>query len=287
MNSFGPLVSTDWLSENLGQKDLKIIDGSWRMPGQGEAIDKYRKQHIPGAVFFDIDAISDYSTDLPHMLPPSKQFEAAVGALGISDKDNIVVYDEKGLFSAARVWWTFRAMGHENIAVLDGGLPKWTREGHPLTADAINISPVNYNAVPIPKLSASHADVRKAINAKSACIIDARPAERFEGHAPEPRPGLRSGHMPGAVNIPHDRLLTETGVFRTPDEIRDIFANAGVESQKPVITSCGSGVTASILALALELIGCGAYAVYDGSWAEWGDERNDSATFPVVSDAKK
>lgn len=280
--TFGPLVTTEWLQENLERNDVKIIDGSWRMPGQGDAIESYRAQHIPGAVFFDIDAIADKSTNLPHMLPPAKEFEAAVGALGVGSDDHIVVYDENGVFSAARVWWTFRAMGHENVAVMDGGLPKWLREKRPVTADQTVIVPATYNAKPVPALCVSHEDIRRIIENKSAVIADARPADRFEGRAPEPRAGLRSGHMPGAKNIPYDRVLTENGELKAPEAIRKIFMTAGIDENARIVATCGSGVTAALLSLALEVAGLQDYAVYDGSWSEWGDEQHDSAAYPVV-----
>ncbi len=284
MSTFGPLVTTDWLADDLGRASLKLIDGSWRMPGMGAAIDNYHAQHISGAVFFDIDAIADKTTDLPHMLPTPEQFAAAVGDMGISENDDIVVYDEKGVFSAARVWWTFRAMGHPNVAVLDGGLPKWLSEHRPVTAGETILTPTKYHPRPAFALVASAGDVQQALKNVGATVADARPADRFAGQTPEPRPGLRSGHMPGAVNIPYDRLLTPSGVMRRAVDIRQIFEEAGVNSGARVITSCGSGVTAAILSLALEVIGARNHAVYDGSWADWGDETHDSAVYPVVVD---
>lgn len=280
--TFGPLVTTKWLQENLERNDVKIIDGSWRMPGQGDAIESYRAQHIPCAVFFDIDAIADKSTNLPHMLPPANEFEAAAGALGVGSDNHIVVYDQNGVFSAARVWWTFRAMGHENVAVMDGGLPKWLREKRPVTADQTVIVPATYSAKPVPALWVTHEDIRRIIESKSAVIADARPADRFEGRAPEPRAGLRSGHMPGAKNIPYDRVLTENGELKAPEAIRKIFMDAGIDETARIVTTCGSGVTAALLSLALEVAGLRDYAVYDGSWSEWGDEQHDSAAYPVV-----
>ncbi len=285
MMTFGPLVSTEWLADYLGASDLKIIDGSWRMPGAGDARDNYDAQHIPGAVFFDIDAIADKSTDLPHMLPPASQFEEAAGALGIAAHDRVVVYDEKGIFSAARVWWTFSAMGHETVAVLDGGLPKWLREGRPVTRDpAIPVRTI-YNARPQPELCAVADDVRAAL-AEGVRVLDARPAERFIGAVGEPRPGLRSGHMPGAANVPFTSLLTPDGALKSTADLTRIFAESGVNPGSRVITSCGSGVTAAVLSLALEVIGARRHALYDGSWAEWGKEENDDDLFPVVVDAE-
>lgn len=283
--SFGPLVSTDWLGQNLDAADLKIIDGSWRMPGNGAAIESYAKHHIPHAVFFDIDAIADQITDLPHMLPSPAQFEMAMGALGIRETDRVVVYDEKGIFSAARVWWSLRAMGHTTVAVLDGGLPVWLREGRPVTDAQTVITPATYRAAPLPARCVASGDVRRALADQRAIIVDARPADRFDGTAPEPRAGLRSGHMPGARNLPFPQLLTEDGKFRSPAEIRRLFESSGVDLSQPIITSCGSGVTAAILSLALEIIGKHDHAVYDGSWADWGDERHDDATYPVATNS--
>ena len=283
--SFGPLVSTDWLGQNLDAADLKIIDGSWRMPGNGAAIESYAKHHIPHAVFFDIDAIADQNTDLPHMLPSPAQFEMAMGAFGIRETDRVVVYDEKGIFSAARVWWTLLAMGHATVAVLDGGLPAWLRDGRPVTTEHTVIRPTTYRAAPVPARCAASDDVRRALADRSASIVDARPADRFDGTAPEPRAGLRSGHMPGARNLPFPQLLTEDGKYRSAAEIRHLFESSGVDLSQPIITSCGSGVTAAILSLALEVIGKHDHAVYDGSWADWGDERHDDATYPVATNS--
>ena len=281
MSKFGPLVSTDWLAEHLDAPTVKIIDGSWRMPGASAAIEDYDRAHIPGAAFFDLDQIADTNTKLPHMLPPQKVFEQAVGGMGITNDDDVIIYDEKGIFSAARVWWTFRAMGHERVAVLDGGLPKWRAESRPVTADKPQPLSVTYAAAPDPALCRSANDVRKTLASKDCDIIDARPATRFAGEAPEPRAGLRSGHMPGSFNVPFPALMTEAGTLRRTAEIRRIFSDAGVDLSRPIITSCGSGVTAAVLSLALDVTGCNQHGLYDGSWAEWGDEDNDEAAFPV------
>lgn len=281
--TFGPLVSTQWLADRLGDKDLKIIDGSWRMPGNGNAIDNYNAQHLPGAVFFDIDEIADKSTSLPHMLPSPEDFEAAVGAMGISDKDRVVVYDEKGIQSAARVWWTFLAMGHKNAAVLDGGLPKWMKEGRPVTADKTVPVRTAYHAAPKPELAADAADVRAALSG-GAAVLDARSPGRFAGKEAEPRAGLRPGRMPGATNLPFGLVLSENGTLRPPHELHRLFDEAGIGPETRIITSCGSGVTAAVLFLALTAAGFAGAAVYDGSWSEWGDERHDDALFPVVAD---
>lgn len=285
MTAFGPLVSTQWLGEHLGEARLKVIDGSWRMPGQGSAQDDYGRRHIPGAVFFDIDAVSDTGSPLPHMLPPQAVFEHAAGALGVSDKDRVVVYDDQGLFSAARVWWTFRAMGHAEVAVLNGGLPKWLAEERPTTADAPAIASVVYEAAPVQALRRTAGQVRAALSEKSASVVDARPAARFSGAAPEPRAGLRSGRMPGAINVPFSALIDEGGALHAPAAVRAVFETAGADLSLPVITTCGSGVTAAVLSLALEAAGHYNHGLYDGSWTEWGDERHDDKDWPVVAGA--
>ena len=285
MTAFGPLVSTQWLAEHLGEARVKVIDGSWRMPGQGSAQDDYGRRHIPGAVFFDIDAVSDTESPLPHMLPPQALFERAAGALGVSDKDRVVVYDDQGLFSAARVWWTFRAMGHAEVAVLNGGLPKWLAEERPTTAGSPAIASAVYEAAPVQALRRTAGEVRAALSDKSASVIDARPAARFSGAAPEPRAGLRSGHMPGAVNVPFSSLIDEGSALHAPAAVRAVFETAGADLSLPVITTCGSGVTAAVLSLALEAAGHYNHGLYDGSWAEWGDERHDDKDWPVVAGA--
>ena len=264
------LTSTAWLADHLHDRNLAIVDASSVPPGQqGDAHADYRQGHIPRAVFFDINAIADHSTELPHMLPGPAQFSEAAGTLGISETDTIVVYDSAGLYSAARVWWTFRIFGAKNVFILDGGLPKWKAEGRPLEkGDAARpakkfLAEMNVDAV------AMLADVRMALTDDSVQIVDARPAERFSGKAAEPRPGLRSGHMPGSFNVPYARLL-DNGRLATRDRIESAFKEAGVDLDKPIITSCGSGVTAAILTFALDAIGKEAKRLYDGSWAEWG-----------------
>lgn len=283
--TFGPLVSTQWLAEHLGEKDVKIVDGSWRMPGQGAAVDNYHEQHIPGAVFFDIDAIADRQTDLPHMLPSPEAFADAVTALGVAETDRVVVYDEKGLFSAARVWWTFRAMGHEKVAVLDGGLPRWLAENRPVTTEKTIPAQTVYTPRPDPALAADADAVRAALSGGDT-VLDARSAERFAGAAPDPRPGVRSGHMPGAKNLPFSSLL-DGDALKPADQLSAIFTDAGIAPETRVITSCGSGVTAAVLSLALEVIGSRAHRLYDGSWSEWGKETHDNDLFPVVADAEE
>jgi len=264
------LVSTEWLAEHLHDRGVVAVDGSYFMPAQKrDAHAEYRNGHIPGAVFFDIEAVSDHSTELPHMLPGPTQFGEVVGALGIGDNDTVVVYDSIGLYSAARVWWTFRIFGAKNVYILDGGLPKWTAEDRSLeTGEAVR-TPKRFHAEMNVGAVAMLADVRMAVTDESAQIVDARSAERFSGKAPEPRPGLRSGHMPGSFNVPFDRVV-ENGSLASRQRIAAAFKDAGVDLDKPIITSCGSGVTAAILTLALESLGKTPKGLYDGSWSEWG-----------------
>ena len=264
------LVTTEWLAEHLRDRNFAVVDGSYALPTlQRDVQAEYRAGHIPGAVFFDIEAISDHSTELPHMLPGTTQFGEAVGALGIGDGDTVVVYDSAGLYSAARVWWTFRIFGARNVLILDGGLPKWTAEGRPLEKGDVKRPPKKFTAEMNVGPVAMLADVRMALTSEGAQVVDARSAERFSGKAPEPRPGLRSGHMPGSLNVPYSRLV-ENGRLLPRERIQAAFVEAGVDLDKPIITTCGSGLTAAILTLALELIGREPKGLYDGSWAEWG-----------------
>jgi len=281
MSEFGPLVSAQWLAANLKKPDVKIIDGSWRMPGKPPARADYATRHIESAVFFDIDEIADQRSALPHMLPGASEFETAAGALGVSNEDRVVVYDDQGIFSAARVWWTFRAMGHRSVAVLDGGLPKWLDEGGSVTDAKTTTVQADYQAQQQPHMVCDAGDVRAALAACDAAIVDARPAARFFGEAPEPRQSLRSGHMPGACSTPADALLNSDGTMRPPEEIAALFSAAGADLEMPMITTCGSGVTAAVLCLALETIGHDRHSLYDGSWTEWGDEGNAERDFPV------
>lgn len=280
-----PLVTTDWLGANLDKPDVRVIDASWRMPGNPTAIDEHRQRHIPGAAFFDLDAIADLSSGLPHMLPSPAQFAQAVGAMGVSDADRVAVYDDAGVFSAARVWWTFRAMGHDRVSVLDGGLPKWRREDRPVSAGELTTAIAPYAARRPRPLARAHEDVRAAIDTKSAIVLDARPAARFSGEAAEPRPGLRRGRIPGALNLPHALLLSNDGTMKPPAELRALFAARGAGDETAVIATCGSGVTAAVIALALEVIGAKNVGLYDGSWTEWGHETNDPALFPIAAGA--
>jgi thiosulfate/3-mercaptopyruvate sulfurtransferase len=264
------LVSTDWLAQRLGAEDLVVVDGSYYLPAmKRDAEAEYLAGHIPGAVRFDIEAIADHSIPLPHMLPPPDQFGREVGALGIGDRDTVVVYDGAGMFSSPRVWWTFRVFGADKVFLLEGGLPKWRAEGRPLEPGPVKRAPKSFRARAAPAAVASLADVQGALADHAIQVVDARPADRFRGEAPEPRPGLRSGHMPGAFNVPSTALI-QNGMLLPPERLRQALAAGGVDLDKPIIASCGSGVTAATLWLALDSLGKAPRALYDGSWAEWG-----------------
>jgi thiosulfate/3-mercaptopyruvate sulfurtransferase len=265
-----PLVTTDWLADHLADPNLVLIDASWYLPAMGrKGYTEYLASHLPGAVFFGIDEIADKTTTLPHMLPTPADFAASMGQLGIADTDTIVVYDEAGIFSAPRVWWTFKTMGANNIFVLDGGGPKWRAEGRPVEAGASVRAPrtfvTNYRSAAVTDFST----MLELTKTREKAILDARPADRFRGEVPEPRPGLASGHMPGSTSLPASSVVAN-GQMKPAAELAKLFQSAGVDLTKPIVTSCGSGVTASTVALALAIAGAGDVAVYDGSWSEWG-----------------
>ncbi|HEY1752055.1 MAG TPA: 3-mercaptopyruvate sulfurtransferase [Caulobacteraceae bacterium] len=266
----GPLVTTAWLADHLGEAGLVVLDGSWHMPAEGrDAKAEYAAGHIPGAVFFDIDAIADHATDLPHMLPEPHDFATAVRRLGVEPGSTVVVYDTVGVFSAPRVWWEFRAMGHAAVFVLDGGLKTWLAEGRPVEAGWREPVHGEFKAHAAPALVANVERVRAAL-AGAAQVVDARSATRFRGDAPEPRAGLRAGHMPGALNLPWSGVMQGDGRLAPPAQLRAAFEAAGVDLAAPIVTTCGSGISASILALGLAVLGREDVAVYDGSWSEWG-----------------
>jgi len=265
------LVSTGWLADHLGAPDLRILDASWYLPADNrDPRAEYAAAHIPGARFFDLDEISDDQSELPHMAPPVEKFVARMRAMGIGDGHRIVIYDGAGLFSAARVWWLFRLFGTTDVAVLDGGFPKWRAEGRPVDDAAPLLRDRHFTAARNASLVRDVTQVAATVKLGNAQIVDARSPERFRGEAPEPRPGLRSGHIPGARNLPYKNLLNPDGTMKDAAGLRAAFEAAGVDPMKPVITSCGSGVTAAVLSLGLERIGSRNHALYDGSWAEWG-----------------
>lgn len=279
------LVETDWLSEHLNDPHLSIVDASWYLPtmlADGEPRNgraEYEAQHIPAAVYFDIDAISEPDSQLPHTLASPEVFSQMVGELGISDQDTIVVYDGMGLFSAARAWWNFRVMGAKKVVILNGGLPKWKAENRPTESGNSRPNPNKFNASFDPNTVASFEAMNDIVNLASMQIADARPLARFSGEAPEPRAGMRSGHMPGAFSVPFSDLAIN-GQLRSAGELKEVFETAGIDLAKPVVTTCGSGVTAAALTLALETIGHSDHILYDGSWSQWGG-RDDTK---VVTD---
>lgn len=266
------VVSTQWLAERLAAPDIAIIDASWHLPtAKRDARAEFLEERIPGAQFFDIDDISDSNTTLPHMLPSAEKFASAMRKLGIGDGKKVIAYDTQGLFSAARAWWMFRIFGHDDVAVLDGGFPKWKAEGHPIDEDPPGKPQERHFSARFQSMMVrDKGDILNTVKTGKAQIADARSPGRFSGGEPEPRPGVRSGHIPGAGNVHYATLLNSDGTLKSPDEIAKVFASAGVDVGKPVITSCGSGITAAILTLGLTLIGAKDHALYDGSWSEWG-----------------
>lgn len=272
----GPLVTTEWLAAELGKPDLLVFDATKYLPNEpkdGKA--EFQKAHIPGARYFDIDEVADPDTDLPHMVPTPGRFAKLMGAMGVSNDSRIVFYDQKGLASAARGWWLMGLFGHDRAAVLDGGLPKWVKEGRatqdgPSSLPKITTFRPDYRASRLRGVG----DVLRIVTTQTELVLDARAAGRFTGATPEPRPGMRSGHMPGAASLPYTDLLNADGTFRSTADLKARFAAAGVDGSRPVVTSCGSGVTACILTLGLRLAGLPEGAVYDGSWSEWGGRQD-------------
>lgn len=271
MNVPSPLVSTDWLAQHLDDPDVRVADASWYLPqANRDPNAEYAKAHIPGAVFFDIEKLSDETSPLPHTLPPPAEFAARMSELGLGDDDIIVVYDGGGIYSSPRAWWMLKTMGHDKVAVLDGGLPKWRREGRPL--DDVKPRPQPHRFTPSPDYSLvrDFTAVLQSSAGGTEQILDARSAARFAGREAEPRPGVRPGHIPGSLNLHYARLMTEDGTLKNADELRALFQETGLDPSRPVVTTCGSGITACTLLMALHAAGQPNGAVYDGSWSDWG-----------------
>lgn len=271
MSTHSPwIVTPGWLAANLGSPDVVVLDSSFYLgPMNRDADAEYRAGHIPGALRLDISKVSDRSSPLPHMLPTPEAFADTVGLMGISERDTIVCYDGLGLFASPRLWWMFRLFGAKNVFVLGGGMPRWVAEGLPVEQDVMTREPTRFVARKPADIVADAAHVQRVLAEGTAQVVDARPADRFTGQAPEPRPGMRSGHIPGSLNVPHGTLLKDGGLL-PHDQLREKFAAAGVDLEQPIITSCGSGVSAAVVWLALDAIGIAPAGLYDGSWSEWG-----------------
>ena len=266
------LLETDWLAANLDDPSVRIVDASWHLPAAGRSgADEFAAAHIPGAVFWDIDAIADPSSSLPHMMPDEATFESHMNRLGISNDHHVVIYDNVSMMTCARAWWTLRAFGHQRVSLLNGGFVKWQAENRPETADASPVAAGGYKAAFDPAMVKSADDVSANLDSKDAQVLDARSAGRFAGTDPEPRPECRSGHIPGSLNLPFNTLIDpDTATVLPADALAERLADAGIDNDRPVITTCGSGVTACVLALAMHLTGKDDVAIYDGSWTEWG-----------------
>ena len=272
MTTTDPLVSTEWLAEHLKDTNVKLLDATFKLPGiLPLPKDDYLAAHIPGAVYFDVDAVSDHSDPLPHMFPSAEQFGRDVGGLGISNGDTVVIYDSGSWVAAPRVWWMFLSYGHRDVRILNGGLKKWRAEGRPVESGEVKARPGTFKASYDAQRVRSIKEMIANVASRTEQVIDARAADRFEGRAAEPRAGIRSGHIPGALNLPYNNLFdAATGTMKPLDDLRKAFAGAGVDTAKPIVTSCGSGVSAAVLTLALYRLGIENTALYDGSWSEWG-----------------
>ena len=268
-----PLVSTEWLAAHLNDNNVKVLDATFKLPGVLPLPkDDYLAAHIPGAVYFDVDAVSDHSSPLPHMFPSAAQFGRDVGRLGVSNADTVVVYDAGGWVAAPRVWWMFLSYGHSDVRILNGGLKKWRAESRTVDAGEVTAKPAIFNASYDARRVRSIEQMMANVERRAEQVLDARASDRFEGRAPEPRPGIRAGHIPGALNLPYNNLFdAATGTMKPIEELRKAFADAGVDTAKPIVTSCGSGVSAAVLTLALYRLGVEDTALYDGSWSEWGN----------------
>lgn len=283
MSDVPPLVSTEWLAGHLGETGVRVADASWYLPeAKRNALAEFDRRHIPGAVFFDIDAISDHSTNLPHMLPSPAEFASAMRRLGIGDADLVVFYDGAGVYSAPRALWMMRAMGHDRATVLDGGLPKWSRDGYQVEPGAVLPAEVgHFTARFRPELVRTFEQMLENQDSRSEQIVDARSPGRFRGEEVEPRAGVRPGHIPGSVNMHYAKLIKPDGTMQDAAELRKHFEDQRIDVERPIVTSCGSGITAAIVALALEIAGAKRVGLYDGSWSEWGG-RGDA---PVATGA--
>jgi len=281
VNLPGSVVDIFWLKQNLSSPHLRVLDASWCLPNSSRDTEiEFISSHIPGSVYFDIDLISDSNSNLPHMLPTPNKFSECVGSLGISNKDTIVVYDSHGIFSSPRVWWMFRVFGHNKIAVLQGGLPAWQKNNGKLEKGNPNIKPTKFNTNFSPKLLRNADEIKSNIKGGLEQIVDARSNGRFLGEEPEPREGLRSGHIPESINLPYTSLIdSSTGFLLSPSKIFIIAKEIGLDLNRPITTTCGSGISAALLALAFHTVGHKSTAVYDGSWTEWGGSNNK----PIIS----
>ncbi|MEH6631981.1 MAG: 3-mercaptopyruvate sulfurtransferase [Halopseudomonas aestusnigri] len=272
-DGFNSIVSTQWLADHLSAPDVRVVDGTYYLPNENKnARELYEEQHIENTVFFDIDDISDEANPLPHMIPSDIKFASRVRKLGLGDGNRIIIYDQRGLFSAARVWWMFKLFGHKDVAVLDGGLPKWLQENRPVDDNKVYPGERHFSPRFNSFLVRDKAQLIKNLDTSKEQVLDARAAGRFTGETPEPRATLRSGHIPGSLSLPFTNLLNDEGVLKSIEDLRALYKKAGVDYSKPIVTSCGSGVTAAVLSLGLELTGHKNISLYDGSWTEWGQE---------------